>query len=80
MNTASAAPLFFGGVEPRLDGLLKDTTLMLAALLDDGLLAGVEDRAVRGGGGQVFHLLQKTGVLPKEVFVLGVDLQRDGLA
>jgi hypothetical protein len=79
MSTVSAAPLFFDGVDPRLDGLLKDATLMLAPLFDDGILARGEDRAIRGRGGEVLHLFQEAGVSPEKIFVLGVNLQRDGL-
>ena len=52
---------------------------MLAPLLDDGVLAHVKDRAIRGRGGEVLHLFQENGILPKKVFVLGLNLQRDGL-
>jgi len=58
----------------------REATPPLAALLDDGPLAGIEGRALGGGDGEVLHLLEEAGMAPEEVLVLGVDLQDDGLA
>ncbi len=64
MDTTSAPPLFLGGVEPGLGGPLEKPPLVLTALYDDGLLAGVEDRAVGGGGGEVVYLADEIGIAP----------------
>ena len=79
MDRSSAAPLFFGGIDAGLGGLLEEVTLLLATLLDDGLLAGVQEGTLGGGGGEIPHLAEEGGVPAAEDLVLGVDFQRDGL-
>jgi hypothetical protein len=79
MDTSSAGPLFLGVLEPSPYGVLEEPPLVLAALGDDGLLAGVEDRSLGGGEGEIRHLPEEVGISPKEVFVVGVDLQGDDL-
>src|SRR4051794_21977689 len=59
-----------------LGGVLEEATLVLAALLDDCLLAGVQDRAI-GGGGEVLHSSDEAGMGPDRVFVVSVDLPGD---
>ena len=79
MSTASAASPFFGGIESGLDGMLQEASLMLAAPLDDGGLADLEDRAIGRSGGEVLHLADRVGIAADQVLVLGVDLQGDHL-
>ena len=62
MDRSSASPLFLGGVDAGLGGVLEEKALLLAAFLDDGVLADVEDGAVGGGGGQVAHLAEEVGI------------------
>ena len=79
MSTASAAPLFFGGLDPSGEGSLQEASLKLAAVLDDGVLAGGEDRAIGRSGGEVVHLADIVGIAADEVLVRGIDLQGDDL-
>ena len=73
MSTVSAAPLFFGGVEPDLNGVLQETALVLAAPLDDSLLTDLKDRAVGRRGGKIGHLFKEAGIPPNQVLVAGFD-------
>jgi hypothetical protein len=79
MDRSSAPPLFLGDVEPRLGGVPQEAALVLAAAPDDGVLAGVEDRAIRGGGGEVLHLGDEVGRAADQALVVGIDLQADHL-
>ena len=70
---------FLDGDDASLGGSLQEAALLLAAVLDDGVLAGVEDGAVGCGGGEVLHLADEAGIVPDQPLVLGVDLQGDDL-
>jgi len=71
---------FFGGAQACPDGVLEDAALLLAALLDDGLLASVEGGAVGGDGGEVVHLVEEGGILEEQSLVGRADFDRDELA
>jgi hypothetical protein len=78
-STVSAAPLFFGLVDVSLNGLSKNASLLLSTSVDDGLLAGGQDRSIGSGLGEMLHLLKKCRVIPKQRLEVIVDLDCDRL-
>src|SRR5581483_5689670 len=56
-RTAGSAPLFFGGLDASLYRLLEQLPLQVASAAEDGVFAGIENRAVGCVQGKVVEFL-----------------------
>src|SRR4051812_28572447 len=72
-----AGPPFFGGVDPSSHRVGEHLFLKVAAFVDDRVFAFSEDSAVRGGQGQVPHLLDQGYGATYDCLVPGVHLDHN---
>jgi hypothetical protein len=69
--------LFFSVIDAGLNRLLQHAPLMLAPAFHNGLLAYSEDSPVRRSRCEMFHLVEKRGILTEKRLVSGVNLERN---